>query len=47
MAADIKQDDYKIEAYGSFTPPPSPCGNPDCGYEGIVLVHADTCEEDT
>ena len=39
------QADFKVEAYGTFTPPPPPCGNPDCGYEGTELVHADTCEE--
>jgi hypothetical protein len=36
---------FIVKAVGTFTPPPSPCGNPDCGYEGLVLVHTDTCEE--
>jgi hypothetical protein len=39
------QEGFRVEASGSFTPPPSPCGNPDCGYEEIVLVHSDNCEE--
>jgi hypothetical protein len=39
------QENFKIEAYGTFVPPPSPCGNPECGYEDLDLVHAEECEE--
>lgn len=32
-------EDIIIEGEGTFTPPPSPCGNPECGYEGLDLIH--------
>lgn len=37
--------DIKIEGVGTFTPPPSPCGNPECGYVELELVHVEGCEE--
>jgi len=45
MAAESIQDNFKVEGHGTFTPPPSPCGNPECGYQELILVHADECEE--
>lgn len=31
--------DIVIGGVGVFTPPPSPCGNPECGYVELDLIH--------
>jgi hypothetical protein len=36
--------DIKVEGVGVFTPPPSPCGNPDCGWVELELIHSEECE---
>lgn len=28
-----------IEGVGAFTPPPSPCGNDECGWVELDLIH--------
>lgn len=44
MAETIQQP-FTIQASGTFTPPPAPCGNPECHYEGFEVAHSDFCEE--
>jgi len=39
------QEGMTIHAVGVVTPPPPPCGNPDCGYVELQLVHDENCEE--
>jgi len=29
---------------GAFTPPPAPCGNPECHYVEFDCVHVRTCD---
>lgn len=38
-------EDIIIEGVGMFTPPPSPCGNSDCGWVELDLVHVEDCPE--
>lgn len=32
-------EDITVIGVGEFTPPPSPCGNPECGYVELDLIH--------
>ena len=32
-------EDIIVEGVGLVTPPPSPCGNPECGYVELDLIH--------
>jgi hypothetical protein len=43
------QDDFKVEAYGTFTPPPVSCGGAECYWvetdTGWETIHSTDCEE--
>lgn len=40
----MTEPELKMGGVGVFTPPPAPCGNPECHYVEFDVIHAENCE---
>lgn len=36
---EVQPISVSVGGVGVFTPPPSPCGNPECGWVELDLIH--------